>query len=134
MASGTTPSHQILILQAGRLFRDVPLVSARHRMHPAETEDIVYQGSRIAVPPSAHGRGGVQTARVCHRTAVLLVNVSAGGSLLWSPLVAPSASAAMKTQRSQAAATSRPLGPSSRRASANGCSARGLLGELSGTV
>jgi hypothetical protein len=35
---------------------------------------------------------------------------SSGGSLLWSPLVAPSASTAMKTQRSQAAATSRPLG------------------------
>ena len=86
------------------------LVSARHRMRPAETNDIVYQGSRIAVPPSAHGRGDVQTARMCHRTAVLLVKVSAGGSLLWSPLVAPSASAAMKTQRSQAAMTSRPLG------------------------
>jgi hypothetical protein len=70
---------------------------------------LFYQGSRIAVPSSAHGRGDLQTARVCHRTAVLLVKVSAGGSLLWSPLVAPSASTAMKTQRSQAAATSRPL-------------------------
>ena len=40
-----------------------PPLGARHRMRPAETEDIVYQGSRIAVPPSAHGRGGVQTAR-----------------------------------------------------------------------
>ena len=87
-----------------------PPLGARHRMRPAETEDIVYQGSRIAVPPSAHGRGGAQTAGMCHRTAVLLVKVSAGGSLLWSPLVAPSASTAMKTQRSQAAATSRPRG------------------------
>jgi hypothetical protein len=87
-----------------------PPLGARHRMRPAETEDIVYQGSRIAVPPSARRRGGVQTVRMCHRTAVLLVKVSAGGSLLWSPLVAPSASTAMKTQRSQAAATSRPLG------------------------
>ena len=87
-----------------------PPLGARHRMRPAETEDIVYRGSRIAVPPSAHGRGGVQTARVCHRTAVLLVKVSAGGSLLWSPLVAPNASTAMKTQRSQAATTSRPRG------------------------
>jgi hypothetical protein len=192
-------------------------------MRPTETEDIVYQGSRIAVPPSAHGRGGAQTAGMCHRIAVFLATVAAGGSLLWSPLVAPSASTAMRTQRSQAAATSRPLGdrwgglgdgpapgrgnvepadsgpsatrlaalagsspaaaaarrcasryatavstipamnsatvfrafhlqgavspsnagargrsimdgPSSKRASANGCSARGLLGELSGTV
>jgi class 3 adenylate cyclase len=53
---------------------------------------------------------GVQTASMCHRIAVLLGTVAAGGSLLWSPLVAPSASTAMKTQRSQAAATSRPLG------------------------
>ena len=87
-----------------------PPLGARHRMRPAETEDIVYQGSRIAAPPSAHRRSGVQTARVCHRTAVLLVKVSAGGSLLWSPLVAPSASTAMKTQRSQAATSSRPKG------------------------
>jgi hypothetical protein len=79
-------------------------------LRPAETEDIVYQGLRIAVPPSAHGRGDVQTARMCHRTAVLLVKVSAGGSLLWSPLVTPTASTAMNTQRSQAPATSRPLG------------------------
>jgi hypothetical protein len=28
-----------------------PPLGARHRMRPAETEDIVYQGSRIAVPP-----------------------------------------------------------------------------------
>jgi hypothetical protein len=75
-------------------------------MRPAETEDIVYQGSRIAVAPSAHGRGGVQTARMCNRIAVLLATAAAGGSLLWGPLVAPSASTA-KTQRSQAAATSR---------------------------
>ena len=87
-----------------------PALGARHRMRPAETEDIVYQGSRIAVAPSAHGRGGVQTARICHRIAVLLATAAAGGSLLRSPLVAPSASTAMKTQRSQAAATSRSLG------------------------
>ena len=87
-----------------------PPLGARHRMRPAETEDIVYQGSRIAVAPSAHGRGGAQTAGMCHRIAVFLATVAAGGSLLWSPLVAPSASTAMKTQRSQAAATSRPLG------------------------
>jgi hypothetical protein len=81
-------------------------------MRPAETEDIVYQGSRIAIPPSAHGRGGAQTARMCHRIAVLLATVAAGGSVLWSPspLVAPNASKAMNTQRSQAPATSRPLG------------------------
>jgi hypothetical protein len=76
---------------------------------PAESEDIVYQDSRFAVPPSAHRRGGVQRARVCHRVAVLLATVAAGRSLLLSPLVAPSASVAMKTQRSQAAATWRPL-------------------------
>ena len=85
-------------------------VGARHRIRPAETEDIVYRGSRIAVPFSAHGRGGVQAARMCHRIAVLFATVAAGGSLLWSPLVAPTASTAMKTQRSQAATTSRPLG------------------------
>jgi hypothetical protein len=85
-------------------------VGAKHQMRPAETEDIVYQGSRIAVPPSAHGRGGVHTARMCHRIAVLFATVATGVSLLWSPLVAPSASTAMKIQRSQAAATSRPLG------------------------
>jgi hypothetical protein len=45
-----------------------------------------------------------------HRIAVLSATLAAGSSLLWSPLVAPSASTAMKTQRSQAAATSRPLG------------------------
>jgi hypothetical protein len=82
----------------------------RHRMRPAETEEIVHQGSRIAALPSAHGRGGVQTDRMCHRIAVLLATVAADGSALLSPLIAPSASTAMKTQRSQAAATSRPLG------------------------
>jgi len=45
-----------------------PPLGARHRMRPAETEDIVYQGSRIAVPPSAHGRGGAQTARARMRS------------------------------------------------------------------
>jgi hypothetical protein len=71
---------------------------------------LFYQGSRIAVSPSAHGRGGVKIARMCHRIAVLFATVAAGGSLLRSPLAAPSASTAMNTQRSQAAATSRPLG------------------------
>jgi hypothetical protein len=89
-------------------------VGTRHRMRPAESEDIIYQGSRIAVAPSAHGRGGVQIARSRHGVAVLLARVAAGCSLLWSPLVAPSANAAMKTQRSQAAAASRPLGSRSR--------------------
>jgi hypothetical protein len=82
----------------------------QHRMRPAETEDIVHQGSRIAVLPSAHGRGGVQTDRMCHRIAVLSATVPAGSSLLWSPLATPRASTAMNTQRSQAAAASRPLG------------------------
>ena len=64
-------------------------VGTRHRMRPAESEDIIYQGSRIAVAPSAHGRGGVQVARSRHGVAVLLARVAAGCSLLWSPLVAP---------------------------------------------
>src|ERR1700730_7237206 len=71
---------------------------------PHRSEDMVDQGSRIAVTPSAHGKGGVQTARECHRIAVLLATVAAGGSLLWSPRVAPSASTAMKTHRRRAAA------------------------------
>ncbi len=83
--------------------------NGRHQHCPPAIQDLVHQGSRIAALPSVHGRGCIQPLRMCHRIAVLSVTVAAGGSRLWSTLVAPSTSAAMNIQRSQAAATSRPL-------------------------
>jgi hypothetical protein len=69
------------------------------------TKVCAHQGFPIAVSPSAHLRGSLQTDRACHPIAVLSATVAAGSSLSWSPLVAASASAAVQMQRSQAAAS-----------------------------
>ena len=92
-------------------------VGTRHRMRPAETEDRVHQGSGTAVPHSAQGRSGVQTARMCHRIAACWPWWQRAVRCCFAVVESaccPERKLGDEDTRSQAAATSRPLGPSSR--------------------